>query len=340
VRIAWLRPTSPTDGVNPLDDTAPLVDELSRRHDIELIDAGAAHDLVWRDAREPFDLFIHEMAADPRYGFVAPYAVHFPGVLLLKDFAPHASRAIPASRLVVVGDEAVAASLRETYAKTPIMSAPLATKGSEPGSDPYWRETQIRLASGKGARFGLLTGRGDVVERAAARARAAGVTLDLITGAPADVLAHAAVVIALDWPPPAGPPAAALAAMAAGRPVIVFESLVTAGWPALDPQTWQPRGFSRDAADPIVVSIDPRDEEHSLMLAMERLASEPALRTALGTAGRAWSDAHAQPAHAVEAWRRILEGPGLPPSPPFPGADGSEHLRATLAEFGVTVDLP
>jgi len=340
VRIAWLRPTSLTDGANPLDDTAPLVDELSRLHDIELIDAAAAHHLVWRHAREPFDLFVHEMAADARHAFVAPYAVHFPGLLLLKDFAPHTSRAIPASRLVVVGDEAVAASLRETYAETPIVSAPPATgvgAGSKMGSDPIFTRTAFR---GTATRFGLLTGRSDVVERAAARARAAGAALDIVTGPAAEVIGRADVMIALDWPPPAGPPAAALAAMAAGRAVVVFETLVTAGWPALDPQTWQPRGFSRETADPIVVSIDPRDEEHSLMLAMERLAAEPALRTALGAAGRAWSDAHAQPAHAVEAWRRILDAPGLPPSPPFPGADGSEHLRATLAEFGVTADLP
>jgi hypothetical protein len=189
-------------------------------------------------------------------------------------------------------------------------------------------------------RFGLLSGRVDVVDRAAARARATGVALAIVTGPPAAVLGGADVMIALDWPQAAGPPAGALAAMAAGKPVIVFETLVTAGWPALDPQTWQPRGFARQSADPVAVSIDPRDEEHSLMLAMERLAAEPALRTVLGTAGRAWSDAHAQPAHAADAWRRILDAPGLPPSPPFPGADGSEHLRATLAEFGVTVDLP
>jgi hypothetical protein len=334
VRIAWLRPAAPTDGVDPLDDIAPLVDELAALHDIELIDAAAAHQLVWRHAREPFDVFVHEMAADARHAYVAPYAIHFPGVLLLKDFAPHIARAIPASRLVVVRDEAVAVSLRETYAKTPILTAPAAVWGSEPGSDPYWRGAQGL------ARFGLLTGRIDVVERAAARARATGVALDIVTGAAPQVLRGADVLIAMDWPPSAGPPPGALAAMAAGKPVIVFETLVTAGWAALDPQTWQPRGFGRESADPVAVSIDPRDEEHSLMLAMERLAAEPALRTAIGTAGRAWSDAHAQPAHATDAWRRILDGPGLPPSPPFPGADGSEHLRATLAEFGVTVDLP
>jgi hypothetical protein len=175
------------------------------------------------------------------------------------------------------------------------------------------------------------------------RARAAAPDAELLTGQPAEVLEHADVIIALDWPPPAGPPQAALAALTAGKPVIVLETLATAAWPAFDPQTWQARGFAPPSSrgeTPIAVSLDPRDEEHSLVLAMTRLAAEPDLRATLGAAALAWAGAHAKPAHAVEAWRRILDAPGLPPSPPFPGADGSEHLRATLAEFGVTVDLP
>ena len=336
MRIAWLRPASLPDHADPLDDTAPLVAELARHHDIECINAAAAHDLVWRHARQPFDLFVHEMAAGAGHAFVAPYAVHFPGVLLLKDFAPHTSRAIRASRTGVVGDEAVAGSLRETYPGAHIVAAPPAV-----GSDPSVKATQpIESGRGKAARFGLLTGRADIVERAAARARTSYAAIDIVVGTAAEILDQADVVIALAWPPPAGPPAAALAGLAAGKPVIVFETLATAGWPALDPHTWQPRGFARDAPAPIVVSIDPRDEEHSLMQAMERLATAPELRAALGAAGRTWSDAHAQPAHAVEAWRRILDALGLPPSPPFPGVDGSEHLRATLADFGVTVDVP
>jgi hypothetical protein len=78
--------------------------------------------------------------------------------------------------------------------------------------------------------------------------------------------------------------------MAAGKPVIVFETLVTAGWAALDPQTWQPRGFGRESADPVAVSIDPRDEEHSLMLAIQRLSSDPGLRARLADAAQAWRE--------------------------------------------------
>lgn len=324
---------------DPLDASAPLIAELSAGHRIEVVDSAAAHDLVWRHARQPFDLFVHEMASGAAHAFVAPYAVHFPGVLLLRDFAPHNARAIRASRTVVVGDEAVAASLRESYPSTRIVSAP--TTGVRSGSDRSDRATQP-IDTGR-VRVGLVTGAEGMFRRAVERARNAGAGIEPVRGRPAEVLRASDVILALDWPPPAGPSPAALAGLAAGKTVIVLETLATAGWPALDPQTWQPRGFAPPSAHgpaPIVVSIDPRDEEHSLVLAMTRLAAEPDLRTALATAGQAWSARHAGTMHAVEAWRRILEEPGLPPSPPFPGADGSEHLRATLAEFGVTVDLP
>jgi hypothetical protein len=75
--------------------------------------------------------------------------------------------------------------------------------------------------------------------------------------------------------------------MAARKPLIVLETTSTADWPALDPQTWQPRGFGTDA--PIVVSLDPRDEEHSLVLAIQRLSKDAALRVRLASAAHEWS---------------------------------------------------
>jgi hypothetical protein len=79
--------------------------------------------------------------------------------------------------------------------------------------------------------------------------------------------------------------------MSAHKPLIVLETTSTADWPALDPQTWQPRGFTLDP--PIVVSIDPRDEEHSLMLAIRRLSNDAALRQRLADAAYAWATSHA-----------------------------------------------
>jgi hypothetical protein len=84
----------------------------------------------------------------------------------------------------------------------------------------------------------------------------------------------------------------AVAAMAARKPVIVLETSLTAEWPALDPQTWRPRGFGTDA--PIVVSLDPRDEEHSLVLAIQRLSSDPVLRARLADAAYLWTTEHTE----------------------------------------------
>jgi hypothetical protein len=348
MRIAWLRPALPATP-DPLDDMAPLVAGLQDAHQIDLIDQRAAHDVVWRHARDPYDLFVHEIADAPEYQFVTPYAVHYPGVLALRGFPAHHPRAIQASRTVVVGDEELAASIASRFPNANVTHAPV---GIDPGFGIGDDESGIRnegpgiTDAGSGIAVGLVeSGRLAVVERAANRARDAGARLRLITGAPGRVIHEADVILALDWPPPAGPSVTALAAMAAGKPVVVIETLVTAGWPALDPQTWQPRGYIpahlRTLApwQPIAVSVDPRDEEHSLMLALRRLAADSALRASLGAAARAWWSEHATVAHAVGAWRRILEAPDLPPPPDFVGADHSEHARDVLAMFGVQVDF-
>jgi len=99
---------------------------------------------------------------------------------------------------------------------------------------------------------------------------------------------EADVIVSLPWPVTGDAHQSALAAMAARKPVIVLETTSTADWPALDPQTWQPRGFN--AAAPIVISLDPRDEEHSLVLAIQRLSSDPALRARLADAAYAWRE--------------------------------------------------
>jgi hypothetical protein len=341
MRIAWLRPALPATP-DPLDDMVPLIAALQESHQIELIDQRGAHDVVWRHARDPYDLFVHELADTPGYRFVTPYAIHYPGVLALRGFPAHHPRAIQAARTVVVGDEEVAASLATRYPNAHVTHVPV---GIEPGpgiGDPGPGITGEPL----GTVVGVIEGRRmEVIERAASRARDAGARFRLITGPPDSVIRDADVILALDWPPPAGPPVTALAAMAAAKPVVVIETLVTAAWPALDPQTWLPRGYTpshlRTLApwQPIAVSVDPRDEEHSLMLALRRLSADAALRAALGTAARAWWSEHATIAHAVGAWRRILEAPGLPSHSAFVGADHSEHAREVLAMFEVQVDF-
>jgi hypothetical protein len=126
--------------------------------------------------------------------------------------------------------------------------------------------------------------------------------------------------------------------------VIVYDTESTADWPALDPHNWRPRAF--DPQRPaIAVSIDPRDEEHSLMLAIRRLSDDRGLRDALGSAARAWWSQHATLQAAASAWRPILaealsvEAPRPENLRPELTYDGTARAREILAPFGVTVDF-
>jgi hypothetical protein len=127
----------------------------------------------------------------------------------------------------------------------------------------------------------------ELLRRTLERAGSATHRSQLATGAtPADQLAAADVLVCLPWPDVDGTRSAAEPAMAAGKAVIVLETTATAHWPAFDPQTWGPRPPA--LVPPVVVSLDVRDEEHSLLLAVQRLTADAALRARLGEAARAW----------------------------------------------------
>lgn len=378
MRLAWFRPRPATHVSDRLDDSAALVGALSSEHAIETFDESRAHDFIRQHFRAPFDLCVFELADTPPYAFVWPYLMHVPGVLRLRSYSLHDSRSealrrqhrehdratelafgdwdltaapILASRMTVVSDAHVAARLQRTFPSARIRVAPLGM-GSDPGdgaslgSDPLHGTTQHVESCREGGLtlVGVVdSGRNSLIQRAVTRARDAGAPLELIAGSADSVLAKSDIVIDVTWPPD-DELTVALAGMAAARPVIVMETERTAGWPALDPQTWQPRGWT--GRPPVVVSLDPRDEEHSLVLALRRLATDAALRNAVGTAGHVWWRHHATLDHAAHAWRSILEDavhvpPRALPSnwPPHLTADGTERARALLAEFDRTVDF-
>jgi hypothetical protein len=92
--------------------------------------------------------------------------------------------------------------------------------------------------------------------------------------------------------------------------------------------------------------VDPRDEEHSLSLALRRLASDSSLRGELGRAAQAWWRQHATVDHAARAWRSIIEEAATLTPPQRPAnwprhltADGTERAREILGEFGTSVDF-
>ena len=363
MKIAWFRPWPP-DPAECFDDTAALIAELRSTHDITVFTADNAHDFVWMHFRAPYDLCVHELDDTPAHQFIWPYLVHYGGVLLLKTLALNDSRSsalmregrtddyraefafsqswamlrapLLAARLVIVPHAATADVLREEYPGTCVRFAPTGVQ-----------EVQgVQRVQGPTVTFGVLDNlRLEAIERAFQRARDGGAAAELVVDAsPERVLEQADVVLALHWPTSGEPLTPAISGMAAGKPVVVYEIETTADWPALDPQTWQPRGRGGDV--PIVVSIDPRDEEHSLMLAIRTLSVDQALREQLGGAAQDWWRVNGTVACAADAWRQLLrEAASLdPPARPadWPAhltADGTEGARAILREFGESVDF-
>ena len=250
-----------------------------------------------------------------------------------------------ASRACIVPHVTVADALRIRYPEARIAALPIAVSAPTP-----------RRPIRKGCTFGVIT-TGDprdrlaVVHRALQRAREAGASadpapIDLYVDADArQVLALSDVVLALQWPTMGAPLVPAIAGMAAGRAVVVFDTAETADWPSLDPQTWRERrGFG--SARPICVSLDLRDEEHSLMLAMRRLAADIPLRERLAAAGEAsWREQHA-PERVVPLFDRILQETSTTMPLPRPSgwpahldADGTARAHEILREIGATVDI-
>ena len=82
------------------------------------------------------------------------------------------------------------------------------------------------------------------------------------------------------------------------RATVIVDLVHLALVPSLDPRTWQrhaPGGAAGagSRSEPVTVAVDILDEDHSLRLAMRRLARDRDLRDELGRAGRRhWEAEH------------------------------------------------
>jgi len=371
MRLAWFRPDS-----DDADDLAPVIEGLRASHDVRVVDARAAHDFVWQAAQGAFDLCVYELDDSFAHQYIWPYLLHYPGVVALRTSSLHTWRAISlvhqhrdadrdaemifadgagrndapwpllrgawstwrvpvlASRLTVVTDDALASSIHDACPAARVVVAPTGVPDPGAASAPTLHGSEIRIQPP--------TGMSPRTFRAALGRflQASATSFALV-----DELNAADVVVAVQWPTFGRPMTQALAAFAAGRAVIVAETASTARWPTLDPQTWQPRSLSVGVGGteaPIAISIDPRDEEHSLMLALVRLANDAALRASLGRAARAWWEQHATVGRAVHGWQALLDEARTLPAPPRPAgwpahldADGGGLAATILDDFGL-----
>ncbi len=163
-----------------------------------------------------------------------------------------------------------------------------------------------------------------------------------------DHLAACDVSLNLRWPTARETSGPWLRALAAGRPTIVTDLAHLTGIPSLDPRTWRQQslvdGRGSLVDHPISVAIDILDEDHSLRLAMRRLAADAELRAAIGRAAyEYWRREHSLEA-MVDDYERVIADAASRPAPraelPAHIRDsGAARLRSLTAPFGVTAAL-
>jgi glycosyltransferase involved in cell wall biosynthesis len=118
-------------------------------------------------------------------------------------------------------------------------------------------------------------------------------------------------------------------ALAAGRATVIVDLAHMALVPSLDPRTWQPHapaGLTGTAPgqEPVTVAIDILDEDHSLRVAMRRLARDAELRDQLGRAGRRYWEAEHGSERVVLDYERA---PSRAAALPQPAGDWPAHFR-------------
>ena len=156
----------------------------------------------------------------------------------------------------------------------------------------------------------------------------------------------------LRWPSSRETSASWLRCLAAGKPTIVTDLVHLTDVRSLDPRDWTVAGYpaGRDALGRAVraacISIDILDEDHSLGLAVRRIATDRDLRETLGRAAKQVWTARFTLDRMTSGYRRVMERvcgtetDGLRPTglPSHLGSNGTERASALLAELGL--ELP
>ena len=178
-------------------------------------------------------------------------------------------------------------------------------------------------------------------------------------------IAAADVALNLRWPTAREISGPWLRALAAGKPTVIIDLAHLVDVPTIDPRTWLPneitvgrsetRGLGSstgeppklrvsEPASPCAIAIDILDEDHSLRLAMRRLATDPDLRGTLGEAARTYWMTHHSIAAMVADYRRLIARAVTcdVPHPSLPSHlvnDGMDLLHAIVEPFGLSSPL-
>jgi glycosyltransferase involved in cell wall biosynthesis len=154
-----------------------------------------------------------------------------------------------------------------------------------------------------------------------------------------DYLAASDVCLCLRWPTSRETSASWLRCLAAGRPTISTDLVHTVDIPTLDPRSWSV--LTPGDAKPVGVSIDILDEEHSLKLAIRRLATDDKLRAMLGANARQlWAERFRLEQMAAGYQQVIAQALRTPARssvhdslPRHLRSNGAEHAEALIKEI-------
>jgi glycosyltransferase involved in cell wall biosynthesis len=428
-RVAWFTPMPPsTSGIAAYsNEIVPLL--RARALEIDVYTDENAHEFVWRQRRQPYDLNVYQLGNATCHDFMWAYQFRYPGLVVLHDVQLHQARAlfltrrwqprlddyaaevranhpdapadlpylvlarmgdrmyqhwpmvklvIEAAKLTVVHNEWVAQDLREKFPNANVRSIEMGvadvaassgafvrSRHSVPddavvitafgGVTPEKRIPQLIRAIGAIATRHtevhlMLVGAAANHYDVQADAEAVGIADRVhVTGfVPdeelADYLLAADVCACLRWPTNRETSASWLRCLAASRPTIITELAHLGGVPTLDPRGWRVLDVNHQRRDPVAVSIDPLDEDHSLQLALERLIVDGDLRSRTGRAARAWWRAHHQLEAMAGAYDEVIQAAMRmrTPAPALPAhliADGTSTLQRLAEDLGIREPL-
>jgi glycosyltransferase involved in cell wall biosynthesis len=152
-----------------------------------------------------------------------------------------------------------------------------------------------------------------------------------------DCIAAVDATLNLRWPTAREVSGPWLRSLAAGKPSIVIDLLHMSHVPSVDPRTWV---ASRRDQEPVTIAIDILDEDHSLRLAMRRVAQDAGLRQTIGAAARRYWLREHSPEVMLSDYERSMEiaRAACAPArrvPPHLVDDGTRLLERLIAPFGL-----
>jgi glycosyltransferase involved in cell wall biosynthesis len=159
-----------------------------------------------------------------------------------------------------------------------------------------------------------------------------------------DYISASDVCLCLRWPSSRETSSSWLRCLSAGRPTIITDLVQLANIPAYDPRNWTISGQSKTTdslrrnVDPACVTIDILDEDHSLVLAIEKLATSEDMRNSLGiNAKKLWKSQFTLKKMVSGYEQAINAAASNPdPRPTLPShllSDGTELMQTLLSEM-------